>query len=109
MTFDGFVAACAEAIGAPCPEIVHFDPKAVDLGKGKAFPMRPVHFFAGVEKAKAELGWAPRYGLAEGLKEAYEHGFAGGKWAGAADFSAGTTGTLADDVVLAARKVPAAV
>jgi hypothetical protein len=30
---------------------VHYDPKAFDFGKKKAFPMRPQHFFTSVEKA----------------------------------------------------------
>ena len=29
---------------------VHFDPKAIDLGKAKAFPLRDQHFFTSIEK-----------------------------------------------------------
>jgi UDP-glucose 4-epimerase len=36
---------CAEV------KIVHYDPKKFDFGKKKAFPMRPQHFFTGVDKA----------------------------------------------------------
>lgn len=50
MTFDGIAKACAEAAGAPEPELVHFNPKSVDLGKAKAFPLRDQHFFASVDK-----------------------------------------------------------
>jgi hypothetical protein len=32
-------------------KIVHYDPKKFDFGKKKAFPMRPQHFFTGVDKA----------------------------------------------------------
>ena len=71
VTFDGIARACAVAAGAPPPELVHFAPKAFDFGKSKAFPMRDQHFFASVEKAKAELGWAPKFSLAAGLKGAF--------------------------------------
>ena len=50
ITFDGIAKACAIAAGAPEPELVHYDPKAVDLGKAKAFPLRDQHFFTSVEK-----------------------------------------------------------
>ena len=50
VTFDGIAKACALAAGAPEPELIHFDPKAVDLGKAKAFPLRDQHFFTSIEK-----------------------------------------------------------
>lgn len=50
VTFDGLAKACALAAGAPEPELIHFDPKAVDLGKAKAFPLRDQHFFTSIEK-----------------------------------------------------------
>lgn len=50
VTFDGLVRMCAEAAGAPEPELVHFDPKAHDLGKAKAFPLRDQHFFTSIAK-----------------------------------------------------------
>lgn len=50
VTFDGLAKACAKAAGAPEPELVHFDPNAIDLGKAKAFPLRDVHFFTSIEK-----------------------------------------------------------
>ena len=50
VTFDGIAKACAIAAGASEPELVHYDPKAVDLGKAKAFPLRDQHFFTSIEK-----------------------------------------------------------
>jgi nucleoside-diphosphate-sugar epimerase len=35
VTFDGIAKACAEAMGAPEPEIVHFNAKDFDFGKKK--------------------------------------------------------------------------
>ena len=75
VTFDGLAQACAEAMGKPAPELVHYDPKAFDFGKRKAFPMRVQHFFADISKAKADLGWRPQYDLVTGLKDAYENDY----------------------------------
>ena len=36
VTFDGIAKACAKAMGAPEPELVHFNPKDFDFGKKKA-------------------------------------------------------------------------
>jgi hypothetical protein len=36
VTFDGLAKACAKAMGAPEPELVHFNPKQFDFGKKKA-------------------------------------------------------------------------
>ena len=62
VTFDGIAKACAEAAGAPAPELVHFNPKKVEIPKGKkAFPMRDQHFFASVDKVRrlwSQLGRA---------------------------------------------------
>jgi nucleoside-diphosphate-sugar epimerase len=97
VTFDGIVKACAKAAGAPEPELVHFDPKAIDLGGKKAFPLRDQHFFTSIEKAKAELDWAPEFGLLDGLKDSYEKDFGRGTFRKEADFSV-------DDKVLASLK-----
>ena len=35
VTFDGIAKACAKAMGAPEPELVHFNPKEFDFGKKK--------------------------------------------------------------------------
>lgn len=60
VTFDGIAKACAEAAGAPEPELVHFNPKSVEIPKGKkAFPMRDQHFFASVDKVG--LHWPYTY------------------------------------------------
>ncbi len=56
VTFDGIAKACAEAAGAPEPELVHFHPKSVEIPKGKkAFPMRDQHFFASVDKVRSRM------------------------------------------------------
>lgn len=55
VTFDGLVRLCAEAAGAPEPELVHFDPKAHDLGKAKAFPLRDQHFFTSIAKVRVSF------------------------------------------------------
>lgn len=68
VTFDGLARACAAAVGKSADvEIVHYDPKKFDFGKRKAFPFRLQHFFASIDKAKAELGWHPEYNLVDGL------------------------------------------
>ncbi|KAG9457734.1 hypothetical protein H6P81_002242 [Aristolochia fimbriata] len=93
VTFDGLARACAKAGGFPEPEIVHYDPKAFDFGKKKAFPFRDQHFFASVEKAKTELGWKPEFGLVEGLADSYGLDFGRGTYRKEADFST-------DDMIL---------
>ena len=75
VTFDGIAKACAAAAGAPAPELVHYNAKEFDFGKLKAFPMRDQHFFADVAKAQQELGWAPEFGLLDGLKDSYAKDF----------------------------------
>ena len=56
-------------------EIKHFDPKAFDFGKKKAFPMRPGHFFTSCEKAMTELDWSPEFDTLDGLRDSYENDF----------------------------------
>jgi dTDP-D-glucose 4,6-dehydratase len=92
-TFDGIAKACAAAAGAPPPELVHFNAKEFDFGKAKAFPMRDQHFFADVAKAKAELGWAPKYDMLSGLKDSYAKDFGRGTFREAPDWTA-------DDMIL---------
>lgn len=75
ITFDGVARMCAEIMGKPEPEIVHYDPKQVDLGKKKAFPFRPQHFFSSPNKALKELNWSVQYDLKAGLRDAYENDF----------------------------------
>jgi nucleoside-diphosphate-sugar epimerase len=77
VTFDGLARACATAAGkdADALKIVHYDPKAFDFGKAKAFPMRVQHFFTAIDKAQAELGWAPTYDLVAGLKDSFQNDY----------------------------------
>jgi nucleoside-diphosphate-sugar epimerase len=77
VTFDGLARACAVAAGKS-PEsvkIVHYDPKKVDFGKRKAFPMRVQHFFASVNKAMTELNWQPEYDLISGLQDSFKNDY----------------------------------
>lgn len=71
VTFDGLAQACAEAMGKPAPEIVHYDPTQFDFGKRKAFPMRVQHFFASITKVQTDLKWTPHYDLVNGLQDSY--------------------------------------
>jgi len=98
VTFDGLARACAEAAGKDPADlkIVHYDPKAFDFGKAKAFPMRVQHFFTAIDKAQAELGWAPKFDLVAGLKDSFQHDYlATGQDKTEVDFSL-------DDQILAA-------
>jgi len=64
VTFVGIAKAVAKAMGKEDARVVLYDPEAVGTGKkGKAdgFPFRTEHFFASADKAKRELGWAPRH------------------------------------------------
>ncbi len=77
VTFDGLARACATAAGKD-PEalnLIHYDPKAFDFGKAKAFPMRVQHFFTAIDKAQAELGWAPTYDLVAGLTDSFQNDY----------------------------------
>jgi nucleoside-diphosphate-sugar epimerase len=98
VTFDGLARACAAAAGKDPSDlkIVHYDPKAFDFGKAKAFPMRVQHFFTAIDKAQAELGWAPKFDLVAGLKDSFQHDYlATGQDKTEVDFSL-------DDQILAA-------
>ena len=77
VTFDGLARACAIAAGKDPARLnlVHYDPKAFDFGKAKAFPMRVQHFFTTIDKAQAELGWAPTYDLVTGLKDSFHNDY----------------------------------
>jgi len=97
VTFDGLAKACAKAAGKPEPELVHFNAKEFDFGKAKAFPMRDQHFFTSIDKAVADLDWAPKYGLVDGLKDSYDKDFGLGMFRKAADFTT-------DDMILAKKK-----
>ncbi|MGD1944456.1 MAG: NAD-dependent epimerase/dehydratase family protein [Leptolyngbyaceae cyanobacterium] len=77
VSFDGLARACAIAAGKDpaALKLVHYDPKAFDFGKQKAFPMRVQHFFTTIAKAKVELNWAPQFNLVEGLKDSFQNDF----------------------------------
>ncbi|KAK9800822.1 hypothetical protein WJX73_001892 [Symbiochloris irregularis] len=93
VTFDGIAKACAEAAGAKEPELVHFNPKSVDTGGKKAFPLRDQHFFTSIDKAIDDLDWRPEFSLLDGLKDSYSKDFGRGTFRKEADFSV-------DDLVL---------
>ncbi len=73
VTFDGLARACASAAGKDpaALKLVHYDPKAFDFGKRKAFPLRMQHFFADIHKAQTDLNWTPQFDLVTGLKDAF--------------------------------------
>ena len=99
VTFDGLARACAAAAGHSPEElaIVHYDPKQFDFGKRKAFPLRPQHFFAAIQKAQIELNWQPQYDLVSGLKDSFQQDYlASGRDKTEVDFSI-------DDEILATR------
>ncbi len=77
VTFDGLARACAAAAGKSPSDlkILHYDPKQFDFGKRKAFPMRPQHFFASIDKATRDLGWSPKYDLVSGLQDSFQNDF----------------------------------
>ncbi|PIG92131.1 NAD-dependent epimerase/dehydratase family protein [Gloeocapsopsis sp. IPPAS B-1203] len=77
VTFDGLARACAVAAGksGEALQIVHYDPKKFDFGKRKAFPIRVQHFFAAVDKAKAQLNWQPKYDLIAGLQDSFQNDY----------------------------------
>jgi len=90
VTFDGLARACAIAAGKdPASlKLVHYDPKAFDFGKKKAFPMRVQHFFTDIHKAQSELNWTPQFDLVSGLKDSFENDFVtSGRQQAEADFS----------------------
>lgn len=97
VTFDGIALACAQAMGAPEPELVHFNAKDFDFGGKKPFPMRDQHFFTSIDKAMNELDWKPEFGLVDGLKDSYDKDFGRGTFRKPADFTT-------DDMILAKAK-----
>ena len=65
--------------------------------RARSLLRRDQHFFASVDKAKAELGWSPKYGLLDGLKDSYEKDFGRGTYREKPDWTA-------DDMVLSKKK-----
>ncbi len=90
VTFDGLARVCA-AVAGKSPndlKIVHYDPKAFDFGKRKAFPLRPQHFFADIHKAQSDLNWSPESDLVSGLKDSFQNDYlASGRDQADIDFS----------------------
>lgn len=82
VTFDGLARACAEAAGKDPStlDIRHYDPKAFDFGKRKAFPLRVQHFYASNQKAKTDLNWQPEFDLVSGLKDSFEKDYVANGW-----------------------------
>ncbi|KAL3142267.1 hypothetical protein ABBQ38_002609 [Trebouxia sp. C0009 RCD-2024] len=87
ISFDGIVKAAAAAAGQEA-SVVHYDVKKAELKKGEGFPFRTSHFFAQVEKAKAELGWQPKHDFLSDLKQLVEEYKASGRLDKQIDFSA---------------------
>lgn len=75
VTLDGMVRLCAVAAGKDPKDvaIVHYDPSAAGVDVKKAFPFRPVHFYAEPRAAKDKLAWAPSSSLADTLKARFAH------------------------------------
>ncbi len=94
VTFDGLARACAEAAGQDPStlKLVHYDPKTLDLGGRKAFPLRMQHFFADVHKARQDLDWQPQFDLVGGLKDSFQNDYlASGRDRAEVDFSVDNT------------------
>jgi nucleoside-diphosphate-sugar epimerase len=74
VTFDGLARACGAAAGKDPSslKLVHYDPKAFDFGKKKAFPLRLQHFFTDIHRAKTDLDWQPRFDLIAGLTDSFQ-------------------------------------
>ncbi|KAH9305196.1 hypothetical protein KI387_009600, partial [Taxus chinensis] len=78
ITFDGLVKLCARAAGKEA-DIVHYDPKSINIDAKKAFPFRNMHFYAEPRAAKEILGWQSTTNLLEDLKERFEEYIAIGR------------------------------
>lgn len=87
VTFEGLTKLCAQAMGRKADDvkIQFYDKKMFDFGDKKAFPMREQHFFCSVEEAMRDLDWAPKFNMADGLKDSYEKDFVVKKAAGKLD------------------------
>lgn len=77
VTFNGLAQACAVAAGRSLEDIqlVHYDPKAFDFGKRKAFPLRVQHFFAAIDQAVDDLHWQPEFDLISGLRDSFQNDY----------------------------------
>lgn len=97
VSFDGIARACAEAGGFEMPELIHYNPKDMDFGGKKAFPLRSQHFYTNIEKAMRDLDWEPKFGLIDGLRDSYSKDFGRGTYRKEADFTT-------DDIILESVK-----
>jgi nucleoside-diphosphate-sugar epimerase len=77
VTFNGLAQACAMAAGKSPDELelIHYEPKKLNLGKRKLFPLRVQHFFADVHKAMGQLNWKPQFDLVSGLQDSFENDY----------------------------------
>ena len=97
ITLDGMARLCAKVAGAEA-QIVHYDPKKVEgVDVKKAFPFRPVHFYAEPRAAKKLLGWKPKWTLEAALAERWAFFQASGRGKKDKTFAD-------DDLILAAVK-----
>jgi len=83
VTLLGFAKLCAQAAGLPLATVL-YDPKdarvvAAGVDAKKAFPFRPVHFYAEPRAARALLGWAPKWSMEALLAERWAHYQASGR------------------------------
>ncbi|GHP08464.1 NAD dependent epimerase/dehydratase [Pycnococcus provasolii] len=72
VTLDGMVHLCAEAAGVKDYKIVHYDPDEVGVEVKKAFPFRPVHFYADPRAARRVLGWSATHTYEDFLKARFQ-------------------------------------
>jgi nucleoside-diphosphate-sugar epimerase len=97
ISLDGMARLCAKVAGKEA-QIVHYDPKKVEgVDVKKAFPFRPVHFYAEPRAAKRLLGWTPKWTLEAALKERWDFFQASGRGKKDKAFAD-------DDLILAAVK-----
>ncbi|ABB57856.1 NAD-dependent epimerase/dehydratase family protein [Synechococcus elongatus] len=77
VSFDGLARACAIAAGRDpqALHLVHYDPKQLNLGKRKAFPMRAQHFITAIDQARQDLEWVPRFSLIDGLQNSLQNDY----------------------------------
>ena len=95
ISLDGMARLCAKVAGKEA-QIVHYDPKKVEgVDVKKAFPFRPVHFYAEPRAAKKLLGWKPKWTLEAALKERWDFYQASGRGKKEKSFAD-------DDLILAA-------
>lgn len=93
ITLKGICNEIGKAAGKE-PKIVLYSPDKVDLKKGEGFPLRAVHFFPDVTKAKQLLGWKPKHTFVGDVKQRLDEYIGNGRMDKEVDFSV-------DDKILA--------